>query len=55
MNKNTTRIFSSEFRRECVQLIVNKGYAYPAACESMNGSSDESARPHYYNVGLALE
>lgn len=40
MNKKTKRTFSPEFKLECAQLIVDKGYSYREASEAMNvGSS----------------
>lgn len=40
MNKRTKRTFTPEFRLECAQLIVDKGYSYRQASEAMNvGSS----------------
>ncbi|WP_211026698.1 IS3 family transposase [Pectobacterium versatile] len=40
MNKKTKRTFSPEFRLECAQLIIDKGYSYREASEAMNvGSS----------------
>ena len=40
MNKKTKRTFSPEFKQECAQLIVDKGYSYREASEAMNvGSS----------------
>lgn len=40
MNKKTKRTFSPEFKLECAQLIVDKGYSYREASEDMNvGSS----------------
>lgn len=40
MNKKTKRTFTPEFRLECAQLIVDKGYSYRQASEAMNiGSS----------------
>lgn len=40
MNKKTKRTFSPEFKLECAQLIVDKGYSYREASEVMNvGSS----------------
>lgn len=40
MNKKTKRTFSPEFKLECTQLIVDKGYSYREASEAMNvGSS----------------
>ncbi len=54
MNKKTKRTFTPEFRLECAQLIVDKGYSYRQASEAMNvgsttleswyASSGESAR-----------
>ncbi len=31
MNKKTKRTFTPEFRLECAQLIVDKGYSYRQA------------------------
>lgn len=43
MNKKTKRTFTPEFRLECAQLIVDKGYSYRQASEAMNvGSTLES-------------
>lgn len=39
MNKKTKRIFTPEFRLECAQLIVDKGYSYRQASEAMNVGS----------------
>lgn len=39
MNKKTRRTFPPEFRLECAQLIVDKGYSYRQACEAMNAGS----------------
>lgn len=39
MNKKTKRTFTPEFRLECAQLIVDKGYSYRQASESMNVGS----------------
>ena len=40
MNQKTKRTFSPEFKQECAQLIVDKGYSYREASEAMNvGSS----------------
>lgn len=40
MTNKTKRTFSPEFKLECAQLIVDKGYLYPQASEAMNvGSS----------------
>ncbi|WP_312982892.1 IS3 family transposase [Atlantibacter sp.] len=36
MNKKTKRTFTPEFRLECAQLIVDKGYSYRQASEAMN-------------------
>lgn len=38
MNKKTKRTFTPEFRLECAQLIVDKGYSYRQASEAMNES-----------------
>ncbi|EOC7001158.1 IS3 family transposase [Escherichia coli IAI39] len=39
MNKKTKRTFTPEFSLECAQLIVDKGYSYRQASESMNVGS----------------
>ncbi len=39
MNKKTKRTFTPEFRLECAQLIVDKGYSYRQASETMNVGS----------------
>ena len=39
MNKKTKRTFHPEFRLECAQLIVDKGYSYRQASEAMNVGS----------------
>lgn len=39
MNKKTKRTFTPEFRLECAQLIVDKGYSYRQASEAMNDGS----------------
>ncbi|WXP18127.1 IS3 family transposase [Escherichia coli] len=39
MNKKTKRTFTPEFRLECAQLIVDKGYSYRQASEAMNVGS----------------
>ena len=39
MNKKTKRSFTPEFRLECAQLIVDKGYSYRQASEAMNVGS----------------
>ncbi|AYN27023.1 IS3 family transposase [Buttiauxella sp. 3AFRM03] len=39
MNKQTKRTFTPEFRLECAQLIVDKGYSYRQASEAMNVGS----------------
>ncbi|MXD61953.1 IS3 family transposase [Escherichia coli] len=39
MNKKTKRTFTPEFRLECAQLIVYKGYSYRQASEAMNVGS----------------
>nr|WP_114042356.1 IS3-like element ISEc31 family transposase [Escherichia coli] len=39
MNKKTKRTFTPEFRLECAQLIVDKGYSYQQASEAMNVGS----------------
>ncbi len=39
MNKKTKRTFTPEFRLECTQLIVDKGYSYRQASEAMNVGS----------------
>ncbi|OVE29552.1 transposase, partial [Escherichia coli] len=39
MNKKTKRTFTPEFRLECAQLIVDKGYSYRPASEAMNVGS----------------
>lgn len=39
MNKKTKRTFTPEFRMECAQLIVDKGYSYRQASEAMNVGS----------------
>ena len=39
MNKKTKRTFPPEFRLECAQLIVDKGYSYRQASEAMNVGS----------------
>ncbi|MBE9676371.1 IS3 family transposase [Escherichia coli] len=39
MNKKTKRTFTPEFRLECAQLIVDKGYSYRQASEVMNVGS----------------
>lgn len=39
MNQKTRRTFSAEFKLECAQLILDKGYSYRAASEAMNVSS----------------
>ena len=36
LNKKTKRTFTPEFRLECAQLIVDKGYSYRQASEAMN-------------------
>ncbi len=36
MNKKAKRNFPPEFRLECAQLIVDKGYSYRQAREAMN-------------------
>ena len=44
MNKKTKRTFSPEFKLECAQFIVDKGYSYREASEAMNvGSSTLAA------------
>ena len=44
MNKKTKRTFSPEFKQECAQLIVDKGYSYREASEAMSvGSSTMEA------------
>lgn len=39
MNKKAKRTFTPEFRLECAQLIVDKGYPYRQASEAMNVGS----------------
>ncbi|EFN6915402.1 IS3-like element ISEc31 family transposase [Escherichia coli O10] len=39
MNKKTKCTFTPEFRLECAQLIVDKGYSYRQASEAMNVGS----------------
>ncbi len=39
MNKKTKRTFTPEFRLECAQLIVDKGYSYRQTSEAMNVGS----------------
>ncbi|MBA7721653.1 IS3 family transposase [Escherichia coli] len=39
MNKKTKRTFTPEFRLECAQRIVDKGYSYRQASEAMNVGS----------------
>lgn len=39
MNKKTKRTFTPEFRLDCAQLIVDKGYSYRQANEAMNVGS----------------
>ncbi len=39
MNKKAKRTFTPEFRLECAQLIVDKGYSYRQASEAMNVGS----------------
>ncbi|TFX37901.1 IS3 family transposase [Escherichia coli] len=39
MNKKTKRTFTPEFRLECAQLIVDKGYSYRQASEAMSVGS----------------
>ncbi|HBC7385491.1 TPA: IS3 family transposase [Escherichia coli] len=39
MNNKTKRTFTPEFRLECAQLIVDKGYSYRQASEAMNVGS----------------
>ncbi|RXA97344.1 IS3 family transposase [Escherichia coli] len=39
MNKKTKQTFTPEFRLECAQLIVDKGYSYRQASEAMNVGS----------------
>ncbi|MBH2680620.1 IS3 family transposase [Serratia marcescens] len=39
MNKRTKRTFTPEFRLECAQLIVDKGYSYRQASEAVNVGS----------------
>ncbi len=39
MNKKAKRTFTPEFRLECAQLIVYKGYSYRQASEAMNVGS----------------
>jgi len=39
MNKKTKRTFTPEFRLECAQLIVDKGYSYRQGSEAMNVGS----------------
>ncbi len=36
MNKKTRPTFSPEFRLECAQLVVDKGYSVAEATEAMN-------------------
>ena len=36
MNKKTRPTFSPEFRLECAQLVVDKGYSVAEAAEAMN-------------------
>lgn len=36
MNKKTRPTFSPEFRLECAQLVVDKGYSVVEAAEAMN-------------------
>ncbi|VCX27883.1 Putative transposase (identified by ISEscan HMM) [Escherichia coli] len=55
MNKKTKRTFTPEFRLECAQLIVDKGYSYRQASEAMNVGSTArelgtpaQARRRYY-------
>ncbi len=45
MNKITKRTFTSEFRLECAQLIVDKGYSYRQASEAMNVGSTTKDSP----------
>ncbi len=44
MNKKTKRTFTPEFRLECAQLIVDKGYSYRQASEAMNVGSTRGLR-----------
>lgn len=47
MNKKTKRTFTPEFRLECAQVIVDKGYSYRQASEAMNvGSTTLESRVH---------
>lgn len=39
MNKQTKRTFTPEFRLECSQLIIDKGYSYRQANEAINVGS----------------
>ncbi len=39
MNKRTKRTFTPEFRLECAQLIVDKGYSYRQASEAVDVGS----------------
>ncbi len=39
MNKKTKHTFTPEFRLECAQLVVDKGYSYRQASEAMNVGS----------------
>lgn len=39
MNKKTKRTFTPEFRLECAQLIIDKGYSYRQTSEAMNVGS----------------
>lgn len=39
MNKKTKHTFTPEFRLECAQLIIDKGYSYRQASEAMNVGS----------------
>ena len=53
MNKKTKRTFTPEFRLECAQLIVDKGYSYRQASEAMNvGSTTLVDLPLYFQTSV---
>ncbi|WP_448692312.1 transposase [Salmonella enterica] len=45
MNKKTKHTFTPEFRLECAQLVVDKGYSYRQASERKRQGMTPSATP----------
>ncbi len=53
MNKKTKRTVTAEFRLECTQLIVDKGYSYQRTSEAINVGSPR-LRAGYVSSGEGI-